>query len=116
MKTQAVHPSITNHLVVAITQKRERFVTLKSALEKYNFTVTICTTMYESVAVIKQDLPHFIITESILSDGSATSLYDTLAKEQPFAKIPIIVQVLKKTRQELEEVSKRKFSAFLLGA
>lgn len=116
MSKVPIHPSITKHLLVAITQKRERFLTLKAHLEKYNFSVAICTDMYEGLATIRQDMPHFIITESFLSDGSATSLFDTLEKEPPLNRIPIIVQVLKKTRQELEEVSKRKFSAFLLGA
>ena len=92
---------ITTHSVVLCIDKRERGLVLESLLKKKGFKVITVTSLYEGLKNIQQEMPHLVISDSILKDGTAGTLYDRLAKHPMLQSTPILVLVAKKTREQL---------------
>lgn len=111
-----IAPSITQHTIVLCVEKRERGIGMQQILTKVGFRVIMALSLYDALKFIAQEMPHLVITEALLSDGSAGTLYDRLQQHQQLKKTPILVQVLKKTKEELAPLTGRKFGGFLLGA
>lgn len=110
-----VSPSITQHTVVLCVEKRERGIGMQTLLTKYGYRVVIALSLYDALKYIAQEMPHLVVTESLLSDGSAGTLYDRLQQHETLKKTPILVSVLKKTKEELAPLAQRKFAGFILG-
>ena len=106
---------INNHRIVVIVARKERGIALKNLLARFRCEAIIAMGLYEGLQVIIQEMPHLILTESSLPDGDAGLLYDRLTQNSKFKNTPILVNVLKRTRKELEAVAKRKFAGFFLG-
>jgi DNA-binding response OmpR family regulator len=111
-----IAPSITQHTIVLCVEKRERGIGMQQILTKVGFRVIMALSLYDALKFIAQEMPHLVITEALLSDGTAGTLYDRLQQHQQLKKTPILVQVLKKTKEELAPLAGRKFGGFLLGA
>jgi hypothetical protein len=60
-------------------------------------------------------MPHLVIVDSELSDGSAANLFDRLDAHPVLKKTPLLITILKKSKEELQAISKRKFAGFFLG-
>jgi hypothetical protein len=110
-----VAKGLITHTVVIVVGKRERAIAMETLLKKLSCKVIVATSLYEALKVVTQEMPHMIISEAELADGSAASLYDKLESIDLFKGTPIVVNVLKKTRSVLEDLSKRKFAGFFLG-
>ncbi|MFK7827136.1 MAG: hypothetical protein AB8G05_23535 [Oligoflexales bacterium] len=106
---------IYNHRIVLIVARKERGISLKNSLERFGCEAIIAMGIYEGIQVIIQEMPHLVLTESSLPDGDAGLLYDRLTQNSKFKNTPILVNVLRKTRKELEAVARRKFAGFFLG-
>ncbi len=110
-----ISPTITQHTVVLCVEKRERGIGMQTLLSKYGFRVVMALSLYDALKYIAQEMPHLVITESVLSDGSAGTLYDRLQQHETLKKTPILVSVLKKTKEELAPLAQRRFAGFILG-
>ena len=71
--------------------------------------------LYEALKTIQQEMPHLIVCDSILSDGTAGTVYDRLKNHSMLKNTPILVLVAKKTKEQLTPLTGRKFAGFLLG-
>ncbi len=111
-----VAPSITQHTIVLCVEKRERGIGMQTLLTKYGYRVVMALSLYDALKYVAQEMPHLVITESLLSDGSAGTLYDRLQQHETLKKTPILVCVLKKTKEELAPLAQRRFAGFILGA
>ena len=60
---------ITKHTVVVLSEKRERGKKVEAILTKTGFKVISTFSLYEALRYISQEMPHLIVTESLLSDG-----------------------------------------------
>jgi hypothetical protein len=107
--------TITQHTIVLCVDKRERGIGIQTLLSKAGFNVVMALSLYDALKYVAQDMPHLVITESLLSDGTAGTLYDRLQQHETLKKTPIMVLVLKKTREELAPLAQRKFAGFFLG-
>lgn len=110
-----IAPSITQHTIVLCVEKRERGIGMQQVLTKVGFRVIMALSLYDALKFIAQEMPHLVITEAMLADGTAGTLYDRLQQHQLLKKTPILVHVLKKTKEELAPLTGRKFGGFLLG-
>lgn len=108
--------SITQHTIVICVEKRERGIGMQQILTKVGFKVIMALSLYDALKFVAQEMPHLVITEALLTDGSAGTLYDRLQQHQLLRKTPILVQVLKKSKEELAPLTGRKFAGFLLGS
>ena len=106
---------IYHHRIVLIVARRERGIALKNLLARFGCEAIIAMGLYEGIQLILQEMPHLVLTESSLPDGDAGLLYDRLLQNSKFKDTPILVNVLKKTRKELESLAQRKFAGFFLG-
>lgn len=111
-----IAPSLTQHTVVVCVDKRERAVAIQAALAKTGYRVVLAMSLYDALKFVSQEMPHLVISEALLSDGNAGTLYDRLQQHPTLKKTPILVQVLKKTKDELAPLQGRKFAGFVLGA
>lgn len=107
--------NITTHTIVLCVDKRERAIATQGLLSKAGFKVIIALSLYDALKFIAQDMPHLVISEAVLSDGNAGTLYDRLQQHETLKKTPILVHVIKKTREELAALTGRKFAGFYLG-
>lgn len=110
-----VAKGLISHTVVIVVGKRERAIAAESLLKKLGCNVIVAMSLYDALKFIVQEMPHMVVVESELPDGSAASLYDRLEAHPTLKHTPIVVSVLRKTREILEELSKRKFAGFFLG-
>lgn len=106
---------ITTHTIVLCVDKRERGMVLETLLRKKGFSVNTVFSLYEALKTIQQEMPHLIICDSILSDGTAGTIYDRIRQHSMLKNTPILVLVSKKTREQLTPLTGRKFAGFLLG-
>jgi DNA-binding response OmpR family regulator len=111
-----ISASITTHTIVLVVDKRERGIGMQSLLAKAGHKVVMALSLYDALKLVAQEMPHLVISEALLSDGSAGTLYDRLQQHEILRKTPILVSVLKKTKEELTPLAGRKFAGFLLGA
>jgi DNA-binding response OmpR family regulator len=110
-----VSTNITQHTIVVCVDKRERGIGVQTLLTKAGFRVVMALSLYDALKYVAQEMPHLVITESILADGSAATLYDRLQQHEMLKKTPILVSVQKKTREELAPLAQRRFAGFYLG-
>jgi hypothetical protein len=110
-----ISSDITAHTIVLCVEKRERGIGMQTVLAKAGYKVVIALSLYDALKSVAQEMPHLVITEAILSDGSAGTLFDRLAQHATLKKTPIMVCVLKKTKEELAPLAQRKFAGFYLG-
>lgn len=106
---------ITQHSIVLCVDKRERGMVLENLLRKKGFKIDTVLSLYDALKVVSQDMPHLVICDSILSDGTAGTLYDRMQQHPMLKNTPIMVLVAKKTREQLTPLTGRKFAGFLLG-
>lgn len=111
----SVVEGLTSHSVIVCVDKRDRGMALQDLLTKKGFHVTSVASLYDALKEVQQEMPHLIICDSILSDGTAGTLYDRLAQHEMLKNTPILVLVAKKTREQLTPLTGRKFAGFLLG-
>ena len=81
-----------------VVAKRERAIVMETLLKKLGCNVVIVLSIYDAVKQINQDMPHMVICDSELPDGSAAMLYDRLQTQDLFRNLPVMVSVVK--RQE----------------
>lgn len=106
---------ITKHTVVLVVGKQERGAAMSVVLTKIGYRVVTAISLYDALKTIAQELPHLVITEALLQDGTAGTLYDRLKGHPVLQHTPILVNVLNKTKQELAPLANKKFSGFFLG-
>lgn len=106
---------LIQHTVVLLVAKKERAITMEAMLSKISCRVITTLSLYDALKTISQEMPHLVIADSELPDGSAANLYDRLEAHPILRKTPILVTIVKKTKEELQAISKRKFAGFFLG-
>ena len=106
---------ITPHSVVVVVDKQERSVVISSVLKKLSYNVFVVQSLYGALKVIDQEMPHMIIVDSLLTDGTAGTLYDRLQEHKHVKDTPMLVLVASKTKEQLTPLKGRKFAGFLLG-
>lgn len=106
---------LIQHTVVILVAKKERAITMEALLSKISCRVITTLSLYDALKTISQEMPHLVIADSELPDGSAANLYDRLEAHQILKNTPILVTIVKKTKEELQAISKRKFAGFFLG-
>lgn len=108
-------PEIIQHSVVLCVDKKDKALAIESLLTKMGFRVISVPNIYEALKQVSQEMPHLVISDSILSDGTAGTLYDRIMQHKTLNKTPIMVLIGKKTTEELLPLKGRRFAGFLLG-
>lgn len=105
----------TTHPILVCTRTRDRYIRLQAILGKLGLNVITTDSYYEAERLLIQEMPHLVYTESLFNDGNAGMLYDKAKKHPHLQKVPFIVNVMKKTKEELVPLAKRNFASALLG-
>ena len=106
---------ITMHTVVIVVDKPEKSVSMTTLLQRIGFKTFVAQSLYEGLKVIDQEMPHLVISDSLLSDGTAGTLYDRLQQHPLLSNTPMLALVANKTKEQLTPLKRRKFAGFLLG-
>ncbi|WP_141736002.1 response regulator [Oligoflexus tunisiensis] len=106
---------LTPHTILILVDKSEKIVTMGALFQKMNFKVVTAISLYEALKMIDQEMPHLIICDAIIADGTAGNLYDRMQQQALFKNIPILVLVANKTKEQLSPLRGRKFAGFMLG-
>ena len=106
---------ITSHSIVVVLDKREKAVGITAVLKKQSHKVFVAESIYEALKVIDQEMPHLVIVDALLSDGSAGTLHDRLMGNELVKDTPILVLVAQKSKEYLTPLKGRQFAGFLLG-
>lgn len=108
-------PEIVQHTIVLCVDKKDKALAIETLLNKLGFRVIPVSNIYEALKQISQEMPHLVIADSILSDGTAGTLYDRIMQHKTLNRTPIMVLIAKKTTEELLPLKGRRFAGFLLG-
>jgi CheY-like chemotaxis protein len=111
----SVAKGLTKHTAVIVVDKRERGIAMQALLQKMGLKVIVSLSLYDALKFIAQEMPHIVITDALLSDGSACAMFDRLAQHPQLKKTPILVNIQKKSREEITALGQRKFAGFFLG-
>ncbi|MBF0441536.1 MAG: hypothetical protein HQK54_06500 [Oligoflexales bacterium] len=102
-------------IVITCVSKEERRIFFDEVIKKCNFTSIITCSIYEALRQIEQTMPHLIICDSILPDGTVATIYDKIRPDSILKTIPILVIVVKKTKEHLVPLTGRSFEGILMG-
>ncbi len=92
-----VADALKRRTVLVCVAKSERGLPMKAVLEKVGLKAVLSSSVYETIQLLSQEMPHLIICDSILSDGHAGHIFDRVKQNRMFADIPILACILKKT-------------------
>ena len=106
---------LTPHTILILVDKPEKIVTMGALFSKMNYKIITAVSLYEALKMIDQEMPHLIICDAIIADGTAGNLYDRMQQQPLFKDIPILVLVASKTKEQLGPLKGRKFAGFMLG-
>jgi DNA-binding response OmpR family regulator len=111
----SIAKGLTKHTAILVVDKRERGIAMQALLQKMGIKVILSQSLYEALRFVAQEMPHLVITEALLSDGTAGAMFDRLAQHPILKRTPILVNVLKKSKEEISALGQRKFAGFFLG-
>lgn len=107
---------LTSHTIVIVVEKRERGIASQTLLSKMGHKVLVAIGLYDSLKIIEQEMPHVVISEVTLTDGTCVHLFDKLQQNRLLAKTPIMAHSIKKNPEEVALIRSRKFSGAYAGA
>lgn len=110
-----IAPGLTNHTVVVCAATRDRGVRMQMMLNEAGYRTVISTSLYDALRSIAQEMPHVILSEALLPDGTAGTLFDRLKQHKILCQTPILVHVIKKSPEELRPIANRQFAGFVAG-
>ena len=111
----ALSPAITHHPIVICVEKHERGVAIEALLKRAGYAPSVAVGMYDALKLISQEMPHLVVCDSTLADGTAVALYNKVQQTEAIRPTPILVNVVKKTREEVASLQQAKFAGFILG-
>jgi CheY-like chemotaxis protein len=111
-----VAPGVTTHTILLVVEKNERAVATQSLLAKFGYRVVVSMGLYDAIKLISQEMPHLIICEVTLTDGTVVNLFDKLAQDPLLNKTPILAYSIKKSADEIGLIKSRKFAGAYAGA
>jgi DNA-binding NtrC family response regulator len=71
-----VAQGLTTHTILLVVEKHERAVATQALLGKFGFKVVVSTGLYDALKLVGQEMPHLVISEVTLPDGSVCNLFD----------------------------------------
>lgn len=110
-----VAQGLTIHTIVLVVEKRERGIASQALLTKLGFKVQVATGLYDALKIIEQELPHLVISEVTLADGTCVHLFDKLQQNKLLAKTPMMGYSVKKSPDEIATIKSRKFAGAYAG-
>ncbi|MCX6126181.1 MAG: hypothetical protein NTV34_15725 [Proteobacteria bacterium] len=111
-----VAQGLTSHTIVLVVEKRERGIASQALLAKMGYRVLVAVGLYDSLKVIEQEMPHMVVCEVTLTDGTCVHLFDKLQQNKLLSKTPILAYSVKKAPEEINLIRSRKFSGAYAGA
>jgi CheY-like chemotaxis protein len=111
-----VAPGVTTHTILLVVEKNERAVASQALLSKLGYRIIVSTGLYDAIKMVGQEMPHLIICEVTLPDGTVVNLYDKLAQDKLLNKTPILAYSIKKSAEEINQIKSRKFAGAYAGA
>jgi|GEM_PF-4110384 len=103
----AVEGVLAEHSLVLCVERRERALALEALFKQHGIIVHLATTVYDCLRLAEQELPHLIITEPNLSDGTASNLLDRIKSHRQLQRIPVALMVTKLSKEEAAALVKR---------
>ena len=111
-----VAPGVTTHTILLVVEKQERALATQTLLSKFGYRVVVSTGLYEAIKMVGQDMPHLVICEVSLPDGTVVNLFDKLSQDKLLNKTPILAYSIKKSAEEINLIKSRKFAGAYAGA
>jgi CheY-like chemotaxis protein len=111
-----VAQGLTMHPILLVVEKPERAVATQVMLTQAGYKIEVAVGLYEALRVIGQLMPHLVICEVSLADGSCVNLHDKLLADKFLAKIPVLAHSVKKSPEEIALIKSRKFAAAYAGS
>ncbi len=110
-----VAATITKHTIALCIEKRERGIGMQTLLTRAGFRVVMTDGMHDAFKIAAQEMPHLIITECVLSDGTAANLFDRLQQHETLRRTPVLAHAPRKSKDELQQLVGRAFAGVLVG-
>jgi len=110
-----ISPQITTHTIVLIIDRRERAVAIQPVLTKAGYRVVLAQSLYDALKLVSQEMPHLVVTDALLSDGTAGILHDRLLPHPALRMTPILLCAVRKSKEELAITQGRNFAGVLMG-
>jgi len=111
-----VAQGLTTHTILLVVEKQERAVATQALLSKFGYRVVVSTGLYDAIKLIGQEMPHLVISEVTLPDGTVANLFDKIGQDKLLNKTPILAYSIKKSAEEINTIKSRKFAGAYAGA
>ena len=93
--------------VLLIFEKRVKADLIAKILSTIGCKTIISMSIYDSLKILIREMPHMVICDFEMPDGTALSLYDRLQAHPVLDKTPILVCTGHKTKEVLNNISVR---------
>ena len=111
-----VAKGLTTHTILLVVEKQERAVATQALLSKFGYKVVVSAGLYDAIKLVAQEMPHLVISEVTLTDGTVVNMFDRLAQDKLLNKTPIMAYSIKKSPEEINHIKSRKFAGAYAGA
>lgn len=106
---------LTPHTILILVDKAEKAVAMAALFKSLKHKIVTALSLYEALKIVDQEMPHLVICDALIADGTAGNLFDRMHNQVVLKDIPILVLIAAKTKEQLEPLKGRKFAGFLLG-
>ena len=93
----------------------EHAIPVKMYMSKYNYSVAVATTVGSAVEMLKDEMPHAIFSEALLSDGTVAAIFDAVGEDNILKNVPVFVNIQSKSKEELLPCKDKPIAGFTLG-
>lgn len=106
--------SLTKHVIICITNSRQYAETLLNLFPPDKYKALVSLSIYDALHLIVQEMPHLILCELTLNDGSVNDLADRLIQHEILNRIPIMIIVPSFSRSDLRRFFKKRYAGIFV--
>lgn len=101
-------------ILVCMTRP-ERVFSLNTTLAPKGYEVITATSVSSALEACREQLPHFVIFETIVNDGTIADFHQQLNANPMFSQVPLIAFALSKSPKDLYPCKGLHFSGVIIG-
>ena len=105
-----LQPGLVKRRILACIARPERQIALAKAFADADIEVTFALGRTDCLRLVQQELPHIVVCESELQDGTAIDVFDAIRKNPLFKAIPVVALAARRSKEEIGRLGQRAFA------
>lgn len=105
-----LQPGLVKRRILACIARPEQQIALAKAFADANFEVIFALGRTDCLRLVQQELPHIVLCESELQDGTAIDVFEGIRKNPLFKSIPVVALAARRSKDEIGRLGQKAFA------